>query len=181
MVLGTIEVVTSDASSGRCPLVRRARADDAAALVRLRAVMFEDMGVPVGTTDAPWRGAAEAWFRGNLQRPDHFAAFVVEDPVTGAVSAACGICDARAPGPRGLSGVRGHVFSVATEPEHRRRGHARACLTALLSWFHDDTAAEAVELAATPDGAQLYTALGFREHGHPTMRLGLHTTTEVLL
>ena len=161
--------------------MRRAGVEDAAALVRLRGVMFDAMGVPTGGADAAWRPTAEAWFVQWLARPALFTAFVVDDPSLGVVSAACGICDARAPGPRGLSGARGLVFNIATDPRRRRRGHARACVIALLSWFEKDTPAEAVELSATPDGLPLYTSLGFRERGHPTMRLGLGTSTEAVL
>jgi hypothetical protein len=88
---------------------RRAGVDDAPALVRLRAVMFDAIDLPVGDKNADWRLAAEAWFRDQLDHPTIFAAFVVDDASSGVVSAACGICDARAPGPRGLSGVRGRV------------------------------------------------------------------------
>jgi ribosomal protein S18 acetylase RimI-like enzyme len=105
----------------------------------------------------------------------------VEDPELGAVSCACGICDARAPGPRGLRGVRGHVFNIATDPRRRRRGHARACLAALIAWFREDTPADALELSATDDGFALYTSLGFRERPHPTMRLGLGSGAKTFL
>ena len=155
-------------------MVRRADVNDVPALVRLRAVMFDAMGIPAGGTDAAWRTAAEAWFRAQLEAPAGFAAFVVDDPLLGVVSAACGICDARAPGPRGLSVVRGHVFSIATDSPRRRRGHARA-------WFRLDTGAETVELSATSDGVELYRSLGFRERPHPTMRLGLSAPTETFL
>jgi len=178
---GIIGLVTVSAISGRDPVVRRADVDDAPALVRLRAVMFDAMGIPAGGTDAAWRTAAEAWFRAQLEQPACFAAFVVDDPLLGVVSAACGICDARAPGPRGLSVVRGHVFNIATDSRRRRRGHARACLIALVAWFRLDTAAETVELSATSDGVHLYTSLGFRERAHPTMRLGLGAPTETFL
>lgn len=160
--------------------MRRADGRDAPALVGLRAVMFEAMGTAVGGPDAPWRAAAGAWFSDQLERPATFAAFVVDEPALGVVSAAAGICDARAPGPRGLAGVRGHVFSVATDPRCRRRGHARACLSALLDWFSRDTPAEVVELVATDEGAGLYTSLGFRARAHPTMRVDLRAPTETL-
>ncbi len=176
-----LRLVTSSGTLNQDPLVRRAGVEDAAALVRLRAIMFEAMGVPTGETDAAWRPAAEAWFARWLARPALFAAFVVDAPSPGVISAACGICDARAPGPRGLSGARGQVFNIATDPRRRRRGHARACLTALLTWFEQDTLVEAVELSATPDGVQLYTSLGFRERAHPTLRLGLGVPTQALL
>lgn len=173
--------MTSSPARASSSWVRRAGIEDAAALVRLREVMFDAMRVPTGGVDAAWRPAAEAWFGQWLASPALFAAFVVDDPSLGVVSAACGICDARAPGPQGLSGAHGQVFNIATDPRRRRRGHARACVIALLAWFQKDTPAEAVELSATPDGLQLYTSLGFQERGHPTMRLGLGTSTEAFL
>ncbi|MEV1205809.1 hypothetical protein, partial [Microbispora rosea] len=60
-------------------VVRRAGAADAAALVRLRAVMLEDMGADIGDESAPWRATAEAWFTRRLGDPGDFAAFVVDD------------------------------------------------------------------------------------------------------
>jgi hypothetical protein len=98
------------------PLVRRAGVEDAAALMRLRVVMFKAMGVPTGETDAAWRPAAEAWFAERLAQPTRFAAFVVDDPSLGVTSAACGICDDKAPGPRVPSGAHGQVFNIATDP-----------------------------------------------------------------
>lgn len=77
--------------------------------------------------------------------------------------------------------MRGHVFSIATDSTCRRRGHARACLTAFLAWFRLNTGAETVELSATSDGVELYTSLDFRERPHPTMRLGLGAPTETFL
>jgi hypothetical protein len=62
------------------PSVRRARADDAPALVRLRSTMVEAMALPRGGADAPWRAAAHSWFRHSLARTDAFAAFLVDDP-----------------------------------------------------------------------------------------------------
>jgi GNAT superfamily N-acetyltransferase len=135
--------------------------------------MFDGIGIPPGDADAAWRLAAEAWFRRHLAQPERSAAFVVDDPDLGPVSAACGICDDRPPGPLTLNTVRGYVFSVATDPRHRRRGYARVCLDALLSWFHSETDAEIIELRASPDGATLYEALGFGEIIDPTLRLML--------
>jgi ribosomal protein S18 acetylase RimI-like enzyme len=151
--------------------------DDAPALARLRAVMFEGTGISPGHDDAAWRLAAEVWFRRHLAQPERSAAFVVDDLDLGPVSVACGICDDRPPGPATLTAVRGYVFSVATDPRHRRRGHARVCLNALLSWFRRDTNAEIIELKASPDGAALYEALGFGEVTDPTLRLTLSTGT----
>lgn len=148
--------------------VRRAGPEDVPALVRLRGVVLEATTGPTAPDD-PWRAAAAAWSTDQLGRPDAFVAFVADEPGVGVV--AVGACSARPPGPGSLSGVGGRVFSVATDPASRRRGHARACLVALLAWFEHETRASAVELGATAEGAGLYRSLGFVETAHPTLRL----------
>jgi ribosomal protein S18 acetylase RimI-like enzyme len=155
------------------PHARRAGGEDAPALLRLRSTMFDAMGIATCGPDAPWRAAAETWFLDRLEATDSFAAFVVDDPVHGVVSAACGSCDSRPPGPRGLSAVRGQIFNVATEPDQRRHGYARACLDALIAWFARDTFVELVELTATAHGLGLYESLGFRPRTQPVMRMSL--------
>jgi ribosomal protein S18 acetylase RimI-like enzyme len=143
--------------------VRRAEAVDAADLVRLRAQMLADMGRAAGGDADPWRARAEDWFADRLVRGREFASFVVDDPDDGVVACSAGICDFHAPGPGNLTGVRGHVFNVSTFPAHRKRGHARACLEALLEWFRDETEARVINLNATPDGIALYRSAGFTE------------------
>ncbi|WP_328718808.1 GNAT family N-acetyltransferase [Streptomyces sp. NBC_00247] len=89
------------------------------------------------------------------------------------VSGAAGACDHRAPGPSSLSGLRGHVFNVSTEPVARRKGYARACTEELLRWFAEETEVTMVDLNATADGAGLYESLGFEVPRSPTMRIRL--------
>jgi ribosomal protein S18 acetylase RimI-like enzyme len=150
---------------------RRAVPADAAALVRLRALMLHEMGTDPGGGDAVWRGAAETWFAERLGRPGEFAAFVVEDPELGLVCSAVGVCDRRAPGPADLSGLHGHVFNISTDTRRRRRGHARACLLALLAWFRDETECRVINLNTTDHGAELYRALGFDAPRFPALQL----------
>lgn len=152
---------------------RRAGITDAAALVRLRAQMLGDMGQAVGGQDDPWRASALAWFTGRLHDRQAFAAFVIDDPEAGVVACSAGLCDYHAPGPGNLSGARGHVFNMSTDPAHRGRGYARACLEALLDWFRDATPARVIRLNATPDGMALYRSLGFQPPGHPQLQLRL--------
>lgn len=151
-------------------LIRRATPDDAVALVALRAAMFEDMGQDTGAPGAPWRAGAAAWFRRELGRPDEVAAFVAEVPDAGVVASALGMLEHPAPSPANPAGVRGHVSQVSTLPEHRRHGHARACLVALLDWFDHDTAAGRIDLHATGDGEPLYRALRFAPSPYPSLR-----------
>lgn len=158
--------------------VRRATEADIASLVRLRALMLDGMGVPVGGEDAEWRAAAAVWFAERLREKKAFAAFVVDDPELGVVCGAAGTCDRRAPGPESLGGVRGHVFNISTDPRRRRRGHARACLEALLAWFRDETEASVIDLNATGEGLELYRSLGFTAPRFPALQL---RTAEVAL
>jgi ribosomal protein S18 acetylase RimI-like enzyme len=152
--------------------VRRAAAGDAAALTRLRALMLSDMGYLTQDSDPGWRDVSEAWFAKRLGEDD-FAAFVIDDPDLGVVSCAVGLCDRHAPGPGNLSGVRGHVFNMSTDHSCRRRGFARACLQALLTWFSDETEARFISLNATSDGIALYRSLAFTEPSHTYLQLRL--------
>ncbi|GHH67501.1 hypothetical protein GCM10018781_22850 [Kitasatospora indigofera] len=160
---------------GRAGAVRRATAADAPALVRLRGLMLEAMDVPTGPEQAPWRADALAWFTERLGRPEEFAAFLVEDRELGVVSCAVGSCERHAPGPANRSGLQGHVFNVSTDPRRQGRGHARACLDALLAWFAADTGARVVNLNATADGAGLYRSLGFAAPRFPALQLRIGT------
>lgn len=172
MIVGVITSVPPEVR------LRRATVHDVQALVHLRSLMFSSMGSDVGGQDAPWRVAAAGWFLEQLDRPEQFAGFVIEHPGEGVVSAALGSCHVRAPSPHHVSGAHGRVFNICTEPDQRRRGYGRACLTALLTWFETDTAVRVVDLNATPDGAGMYQAAGFGEPAFPSMRLLLRRPAE---
>jgi GNAT superfamily N-acetyltransferase len=66
----------------------------------------------------------------------------------------------------------GFVFSVATDPDARRRGYARACMTTLLEWFRE-RGARRVQLTASPEAEPLYVSLGFRPKPDPLLELAL--------
>ncbi|MEU8461132.1 hypothetical protein [Streptomyces sp. NPDC029003] len=46
--------------------VRPAALDDVPELIRLRAVALDSLGTDPGPADAPWRAAADGWFRERL-------------------------------------------------------------------------------------------------------------------
>ena len=141
--------------------LRRAGVADAADLVRLRAVMLSEMG---SDSSAPgWARACEAAFARRLAEPDGFAAWVV-DVDGSAVASGVGWLEEHLPSPSAPDGRRGHVASMSTEPGHRRQGHGRAVLDALLGWFAKAGVAR-VDLRATPDGRALYERAGFRQLG----------------
>jgi ribosomal protein S18 acetylase RimI-like enzyme len=149
---------------------RRAGAGDAEELVRLRIVMLESMdGVPVPAGE--WSRRAAASLRRRLPAVDAaIAAFVVDQPGRDRLAAcATGVIEERLGSPGNPSGLHGYVFNVATDPEYRRRGHATACLAALLDWFTANDVAH-VRLRASRDGLAVYQRLGFAVEPGPSMR-----------
>lgn len=145
--------------------LRRATVADADDLTRLRAHMVVAMGGD--PTVLGWVQACEAAFVRRLAEPDRFAAWVVE--VDGeAVSSGVGWLEEHLPSPGCLHGRRGHIASMSTDPAHRRQGHARRVLDALMGWFASLDVPR-VDLRATEDGRPLYEQRGFCALGGATM------------
>ncbi|WP_327236789.1 GNAT family N-acetyltransferase [Streptomyces sp. NBC_01317] len=154
-------------------LARPATPADAEELVRLRKVMLDSHLGP--STDVGWQPAAVETLRRKLADPSgDLAAFVVDRPDTpGALAAtAVGIIEYRLGGPANPTGTSGYVFSVATDPDLRRRGHSRACVEALLDWFRTREVRK-IDLRASREGEPLYASLGFVRTPDPAMRLTL--------
>ncbi|MFJ9242785.1 GNAT family N-acetyltransferase [Streptomyces sp. NPDC101776] len=153
-------------------LVRRATPGDAAELLRLRQVMID--ALPDSDPGTDWQAQSLPTLRDRLASDEDFGAFVVEHPERpGALAAlVVGTVDYRigkAGNPHGRSGF---VFSVATDPDARRRGYARACMDELLQWFRERGAGQ-VLLTASPDAEPLYASLGFTRKPDPMMGLTL--------
>ena len=165
------------ASLGPMSKARRATPADANELVRLRGVMFEGLvaGEPANNG---WRETScqrlQSWLgAANLT----FAAFVVDRDDRAGELAACalGSTEYRLGNPGNITGDVGYIFSVATDPDQRRRGYSRQCVTALLDWYRD-RGIRAVDLRASPEGEPLYRSLGFTRTPDPAMRLHLDLT-----
>ena len=147
---------------------RPAKPDDADELVRLRAVMLRSL--PAGSWDDDWVEPARAALADRLAAGT-MAAFVVDRPDSpGLASCALGVIEERLGSPGNPLGRGGYVFSVATDPDMRRRGFSRACMSALLSWFRDRGVGR-VDLRASAEGEPLYRSLGFARTPDPAMRL----------
>jgi GNAT superfamily N-acetyltransferase len=167
-------------------LVRRAGAEDAEEILRLRQVMLDSLhpGGPSGAAQHPadWHAESLPTLRARLAAPDDgsvdsaFAAFVVDHPAPerpGMLAAlAVGTMEYRIGRSGNPHGRVGHVFSVATDPGTRRRGYARACMEALLDWFREVGAVQ-VDLNASAAAEPLYASLGFTRKPDPSMRLHL--------
>ena len=151
--------------------IRRASSADAAAVVELRALMVSSMGV-AGVDDTRWREAAHVWLERELGGRHTCVALAVASD--GRVAAgAMGALRFETPSPVNPNGVWALVNNVATQPDARRQGLARACVAEVLRWLREDTEARAVELFATGTGAGLYEQLGFTPTAWPAMRLRL--------
>ncbi|MET7440218.1 MULTISPECIES: GNAT family N-acetyltransferase [unclassified Streptomyces] len=153
--------------------VRRALPEDAGELLRLRQVMIDSMAGADSST--AWHAESLPTVRRRLAEPDgDFAAFVVDHPERpGALAAlVAGTVEYRIGREGNPHGAVGHVFSVATDPECRRRGYARACMEALLDWFRERGVPQ-VDLNASAAAEPLYASLGFVRKPDPSMRLRL--------
>ncbi len=153
--------------------VRRALPEDAEEVLRLRQVMIDSLARSDSSTE--WHAESLPVLRGRLAEPDGtFAAFVVDHPERpGALAAlVVGTLDYRIGGAHNPLGVDGYVFSVATDPDARRRGYARACMDALLEWFREH-GARRVRLTASTQAEPLYASLGFRPKPDPLLELTL--------
>jgi GNAT superfamily N-acetyltransferase len=152
-------------------IARRARADDAAELVRLRAVLLRTFGNDGWNDD--WCETARQTLARRLAEPEPtMAAFVVDRPGGGLAACAVGTIEERLGTPADPGGRCGYIFNVATDPDQRRRGYSRLCVTALLDWFRSRDIGR-IDLRASPDGEPLYLSLGFERTTDPAMRLRL--------
>ncbi|MFF1544244.1 GNAT family N-acetyltransferase [Streptomyces sp. NPDC058291] len=155
--------------------VRRALPEDAAEVLRLRQVMIDSLssGGGSGGGSADWHAESLPTLRRRLSEPDGgFAAFVVDHPERAGALAAlvAGTIEYRIGRAGDPHGAVGYVFSVATDPDARRRGYARACMDELLAWFRARGVAR-IQLTASADAAPLYASLGFRPKPDPLMEL----------
>ncbi|WP_229069854.1 GNAT family N-acetyltransferase [Actinoplanes sp. DH11] len=150
--------------------IRRATAADADELVRLREVMLRTFSGPDWSDD--WRESARRILVRRLDEAEPTMAAFVVDRAEGAGLAACavGTIEERLGGPGRASGLMGYVFSVVTDPDQRRHGYSRGCVTALLAWFRAE-GVDVVDLRASADGEPLYRSLGFQRTQDPAMRL----------
>lgn len=138
--------------------VRRATVQDVPELVRLRAVMYDSWGSDTGV--AGWRESCAEVLTRSLATPDEFGAFVVDGPHGGLVSSGVGWVERHLPSPRNLTGRRGHIASMSTDQDFRRRGLGTAVLQAMLDWFAGQGIVR-VDLRATVNGEPVYRAAGF--------------------
>ena len=139
---------------------RRATAEDAEELARMAAEL-------TAAGPGPWTARLAAFFRESLGT-DRVAAFVIERE-GGLASCASATITRSVPGPD-HHGVYAHIHTVYTDPGHRRRGCARAAVTALTDWLAEQ-GATLITLNASDDGAPLYLSIGFTYNDRAMRRI----------
>ena len=139
--------------------VRRAVIDDTPIIARHRAAMFRDMGDLSGDDVARLENAAFVYIR-QMMAERRYLGWLVER--RGEVVAGAGmIISQLLPRPGAIEGgAQALIANVYCEPEHRRRGLARALMTAMLEWCKRERMAKVV-LHASLEGRPLYESLGF--------------------
>ncbi|WP_062428487.1 GNAT family N-acetyltransferase [Herbidospora daliensis] len=150
-------------------MVRGATEHDIPELVRLRALLFDDLGGDFFNPADPaadWRATLAQVFGRKLAEPD--CRILVVDAPEGLAACGIGTIEQWFPGPHSRNGRIGHVIGMVTDPAHRRRGHGRAVMLGLLGWFRDRDAVR-VDLTASREAEPLYRSLGFAGHPDPLL------------
>ncbi|WP_189545338.1 GNAT family N-acetyltransferase [Streptomyces gelaticus] len=149
--------------------VRQAVEDDIPELVRLREMLFENLG---GYFFSPVSGSG-AWLDTlavvlKEQLTSDAVRVLVVDGASGLAACAIGTIEQRLPGPHLCNGRIGQVIGVITDPGYRRLGYSRSLMRGLLDWFRESDVAR-VDLYASAEGEPLYRELGFTNHPDPSL------------
>ncbi|MCX4399044.1 MULTISPECIES: GNAT family N-acetyltransferase [unclassified Streptomyces] len=151
--------------------VRQATETDIAELVRLRAMLFENLGgdffAPASGGD-DWLDALATVLKEQLTTSADTVRILVVDGENGLAACGIGTIEQRLPGPHLRNGRIGQVIGVVTDPRSRRRGHSRRIMQGLLGWFRERDVAR-VDLYASTEGEPLYRDLGFTNHPDPSL------------
>ncbi|MDX3204799.1 GNAT family N-acetyltransferase [Streptomyces scabiei] len=154
-------------AAGRPP-VRAATAADAEAITRMRSEYV--LSSPL-TED--WVRQCTDELAPRLAPEGDARAFVVDAPDGTMAACALGLIHPVLPAPAYPRGRAARVQVVATHPNHRRRGYARAVVSTLLDHLADVEDVTLFELHTSPEAAPLYRELGFS--GNPAlMRMTRH-------
>ncbi len=138
----------------------RARSDEVATITAQRRAMFFDMGHCDAAVLDHMASVFAPWVAAKLAADEYLAWFAVDSDGTIVGGAGLWLMDwlphLIAPGKR-----RGNIVNVYTRREYRRKGIARALVTAALDWCRAN-AIHYVILHASREGRALYESMSFQ-------------------
>ena len=152
-------------------LIRRALATDIPELLRLRGVMFRDMGFDIANTD--WIDFTSRILERQVSNATLIGA--VLDRVLEPGLCASGLLQIQEGlgSPHFPKGLVGHISSVVVDPGWRKQGIGENVIRFLIDEART-LGLERVELHAAPDGEGVYRRIGFRDRqGGIELRLEL--------
>ena len=148
-------LIVGEPDAGQRSPVRAATPADVEGIVRMRSEYI--LSEPL----------SEEWIRRcttelipRLTAAGDARAFVIDAPDGSMAACALGLIHPVLPAPAYPKGLAARVHAVATHPDFRRRGCARAVLTALVEQLHTEHVT-LFELHASEEAAPLYRDLGF--------------------
>ncbi len=148
--------------------IRAARAPDAAQLLRLWALVFDEDETDQLTA---WKIHAHEWFIRFVD--DRMTACFPVIEIDGAVVAtAIGTLELGIPNPQCPRGRTVRLANVITLPGHRGKGHGTRLVRYVIEWARSIDA-DRVDLSATADGQRIYENAGFKLTKAPRMKLVL--------
>jgi GNAT superfamily N-acetyltransferase len=149
--------------------LREATPGDVAAVLRLRRLMFEDMGYrDVAALEAMQRGSEALMSRGLAD--GSFRAWLAEDAGGRVVAAGAVVVSPWLAHPSETQPRRATILNLCTERDWRRRGIARRLMETMIGWCRREGFAS-VSLHASEDGRALYETLGFEPTSEMRLRL----------
>jgi GNAT superfamily N-acetyltransferase len=148
--------------------VRKATVEDVSMILHHRVGMFTDMGYDVGLI-ARMQEPFRAWVFERLHNGGYHGWLAVNANLQVIAGAGLWLND-WIPSPMLLSGRRGYVLNVYTEPEYRKQGIARHLVQETIDYCRAQGLSTVV-LHASEQGRSIYEALGFEMTNEMRMRL----------
>jgi ribosomal protein S18 acetylase RimI-like enzyme len=132
---------------------------DIDAIVHHRRTMFQEMGYRDERALDAMGARFRPWLVRKMEAGEYRAWFALAPDST--IASGLGLWQMDWPPHMVAAGQwRGNILNVYTEPEHRRRGMARALMQTALEWCATNQV-DAVILHASVEGSALYESLGF--------------------
>lgn len=141
------------------PHLRRANANDLAALIELRVALFREMGTVEDAGTAAELAEATERYLSSAMPDGTFHAWIAE--IDGQIVATSGLTLLqRPPSPGNLTGLDAYVMNMYTRPEWRGQGIGGRVLEAVIADAREG-GARRIWLHATEHGRALYERFGF--------------------